>query len=173
MNVGRLAWRTPTGAMLWEIWGRHKMNFLWQSVALAACLFFVHCKKHGVSDILGAVLTLASLGCFLAAYLHLLTCFAYVEVDSVKVKVGYPGRLLLKPLCTFQLVMVPMFFGGLATTTTINIWVGFVLKPMGFLPVYDLSGSAPCCCPFFGGCRPLPGAFRWFGSGRWSWLRLR
>ena len=22
MNIGRLAWRTPTGAMLWEIWGR-------------------------------------------------------------------------------------------------------------------------------------------------------
>ena len=149
MNVGRLAWRTPTGAMLWEIWGRHKFYFLWQGVALVACLVFVRCKEHGASEIPGALLSLASLGCFGAAYLHLLTCFAYVEMDAVKVKVGYPARLLLKPLGTFQLAWVPMLFGGLATTAMLNIWLVFVMKPLGFLPAYDLFWISAVLLSFF------------------------
>lgn len=149
MNVGRLAWRRPTGALLWEIWGRHKLNFLWQGGALAACLFLVRCKAHGVSEIPGALLALASLGCFAAAYLHLLTCFAYAEVDTARVKVGYPGRLLLKPLGTFQLAMVPMLCGGLATTAILNVWLAFVLKPLGFLPAYDLFWVSAVLLSFF------------------------
>lgn len=149
MQVGRLAWRTPTGAMLWEIWARHKMNFLWQGVTLGAGLGFVQWKQHGVSEILATLLALASLAGFVGGYLHLLSCFAYVETDAAKVKVGYPGRLLSKPLRTFQLVMVPMLLGGLATTTMLDIWVAFVLKPLGFLPAYDLFWISTVLLSFF------------------------
>ncbi len=138
MNVGRLFWRTPTGAMLWEIWARNKTSYLWHGAALAAGLCFVQWKRHGVSEIPAAVLALMALAGFVAGYAQLLSCFAYVEVDSAKVKAGYPGHLLLKPLRTFHLVLAPMLVGGLATTMALDVWVAFVLKPLGFLPAYDL-----------------------------------
>jgi hypothetical protein len=58
----------------------------------------VQWKRLGVSEILAAVLALASLAGFISGYLQLLSCFAHVEVDSAKVKAGYPGRLLVKPV---------------------------------------------------------------------------
>ena len=149
MNVGRLAWRTPTGAMLWEIWARNKPSYLWHGVGLGAGLCFVRWKHHGVSEILAAVLALAALAGFVGGFLQLLSCFAHVEVDSAKVKVGYPDRLLLKPLHTFHLVMVPMLVGGLVTTTMLDIWVAFVLKPLGFLPAYDLLWISVVMLSFF------------------------
>jgi hypothetical protein len=135
--------------MLWEIWGRDKVRLIWQGVALGAGLCFVQWKRHGVSEIPAATLTLAALAGFVGCYLHLLTSFAYVEMDLGKVKVGYPGRLLLKPLRTFQLVVVPMLFGGLVTTAMLDIWVAFVLKPMGLLPVYDLFWISTVLLSFF------------------------
>ena len=149
MNVGRLAWRTPTGAMLWEIWARNKASYLWHGAALGAGLCFVQWKRQGVSEILAAVLALASLAGFISGYLQLLSCFAHVEVDSAKVKAGYPGHLLLKPLRTFHLVMVPMLVGGLVTTTMLDIWVAFVLKPLGLFPVYNLSWISIVALSFF------------------------
>lgn len=149
MNVGRLFWRTPTGAMLWEIWARNKVSCRWHGAALGAGLCFVQWKRHGVSEILAAVLALAALAGFISGYLQLVSCFAHVEVDAVKVKAGYPGRLLLKPLRTFHLVLVPMLVGGLVTTTMLDLWVAFVLKPLGLLPAYDLVWISTVLLSFF------------------------
>ena len=112
MNAGRLAWRTPTGAMLWEIWGRHKTSFLWQGVALASSAVLCHCKEHGASQELwepaghGFILLLR-VGVSPFAGL-----FRVTEPDAGPVQLGFPRRLLLKPLSTARLVLVPMFFGG-------------------------------------------------------------
>ena len=149
MNVGRLYWRTPTGAMLWEIWGRHRVSFLWHGVALGACLCFVQWKRQDVSEILAAMLALASVVGFVGGYLQLLSCFAYLEVDLAKVNTGYPSRLLLKPLRTFHLVMMPMLVGGLVTTTMLYIWGAFVLKPLGFLPAFGLFWISTVLLSFF------------------------
>jgi hypothetical protein len=75
MAVGRLFWRTPTGGILWEIWGRRKMNFGWHAAALLASLLCVRWMQQGVSEVTGAVLTMILLSCFLGSYLDLLTCF--------------------------------------------------------------------------------------------------
>ena len=138
MNVGRLAWRTPTGAMLWEIWGRHKVKLLWQGVALTASTFFVYWKEHGASVSFGEVLGIASFCCFLVAYLHLLVCFAYIETDVRKVQLGFPGRLLLKPVSTARLVLVPMVFGGAVIVTTFALWIGLVLPHLSAINVSNL-----------------------------------
>ena len=106
MNPGKLFWRTPTVAMLWEIWARNRVSYLWHSAALGAGLCFVQLKQGGVSEIPAALLALASLAGFAFGYLQLLSCFAYVEMDAAGVKAGYPSRLLLKPLRTFHLIMV-------------------------------------------------------------------
>ena len=95
MALGRLAWRTPTGAQLWEIWGRHKWSFALQAAAFPVCLGFVRCKAGLSSEIGGSILSLVAGGGFVMAYLHLLMCFSYVEADARAVMVSFPGRLFL------------------------------------------------------------------------------
>ncbi len=149
MNVGRLARRTPTGAILWEIWGRHKLNFLWQGVALAASVFCVHWKEHGApKEVLPLLVSVTSI-CFLGAYLHLLACFGYIEVDARRVQLGFPGRLLLKPVSTARLVMVPMFFGGLVIVTIFAIWTELVLRHLASIAASDLLWISTVLLSFF------------------------
>ena len=124
--------------MLWEIWGRHKVSFLWQGVALATSAFFVYWKEHGASQNFGEILGIASFCCFLVAYLHLLVCFAYIETDARKVRLGFPGRLLLKPVSTARLVLVPMVFGGAVIVTTFALWTGLVLPHLSAINVSNL-----------------------------------
>ena len=135
--------------MLWEIWARHRTNFLWHGAAFGAGLCFVQWKRHGASEIPAALLALASLAGFVGGYLQLLACFAYVETDAAKMKAGFPARLLLKPLRTFHLLMVPMLAGGLAISTAFYLWVKFVLKPLGFVPNYDLLWMTLVVLSFF------------------------
>jgi hypothetical protein len=149
MNAGRFFYRTPTGAMLWEIWARHRILFLWHGVALAAGLCFVQWKQHGASEIPAALMALAALAGFIGGYLQLVSSFAYVETDAAQMKAGFPARLLLKPLHTFHLVMVPMLGGGLATTTAFYLWMKFILKPLGFAPNYDLFWMTFVVLSFF------------------------
>ena len=120
-----------------------------QAAALAAGLFCVHCKQHGASEVLGAVLLLVSWCCFITAYLQLLMCCAYVELDAGKAKVGYPGRLLLKPVSTARLVLTPMVFGGVITSPILLVWSEFVLKPLGPFPPFDSVWALMMLLSFF------------------------
>ena len=138
MAVGRLAWHTPTGAQLWEIWGRHKWSLALQGLAFLACLGFVRWKAAFPSEISGAVLSLASYAGFVMAYLQLLMCFGYVEADARTVKVGFPGRLLLKPVSTARLVTVPMTCGGLITLVVFLAWANWILQPLGVFGGMDV-----------------------------------
>src|SRR5689334_9513178 len=103
--MARSIWQTPTGAMLWEIWARHKMVFFWQAVALLGCAIGLYWKSHTTSVVLSALVPMGSLISFAGAYLHLVVCFGYIEVDPQRVQVGYPPRLLLKPVSTGRLVL--------------------------------------------------------------------
>lgn len=138
MALGRLAWRTPTGAQLWEIWGRHQWSFALQGVAFLACLGFVRWKAASPSEIGGTILLLATFGGFVTAYLHLLMSFGYVEADARTVKVGFPGRLFLKPVSTARLVAVPMVCGGMVTLIVFLAWANWILRPLGVLAGFDL-----------------------------------
>ena len=131
MAVGRLFWQTPTGGILWEIWGRRKMNFARHGAALLASLLCIRWMQHGVSEVTGAVLTLVPLSCFLGSYLDLLTCFGYIEVNARTVQIGYPGRLLLKPVSTVRLALVPMFCGGAVVVAVFFLWSQLILRPLG------------------------------------------
>ena len=128
MSVGRLACRTPTSAILWEIWGRQKWMFPWHAVALALSVWLVQWKLRGAPEVLGPSLLMIPPICFLGAYLHLLTCFAYIEVDSKRVQLGFPARLLLKPVSTARLVLAPMLFGGGGVVVYFTIWTELVLQ---------------------------------------------
>jgi len=138
MPIGRLAWRTPTGAMVWEIWGRYKVSFLGQAMALAASAFLVYWKTHGASESFGDLLGVASFCCFLGAYLNLVVCFGHIELDARKVQLGFPGRLLLKPVGTARLVLVPMVFGGAVVAAIFALWTGLVLPHLSAINVSNL-----------------------------------
>jgi hypothetical protein len=85
MDVGRLAWRTPAGAMLWEIWGRHKWIFPYHGLALAASACLAYWKTHGAPDNAVGFVYLISSGCFCGSFIPLLACLGYIEVDAGRV----------------------------------------------------------------------------------------
>jgi len=105
-----------------------------------------------------AVLSMISLTCFFGSYLHLLTCFGYIEADPRKVQIGFPARLLLKPVSTVRLVLVPMFFGGAAVVTVLMLWNWFVLQRLGFL--------GPLAAPWIGSI--ALSFFWWMQALSWS-----
>lgn len=158
MAVGRLAWSTPTGAQLWEIWGRHKLHFAGHGIAFLASLLCARWIQHGVSDIPKAVLGLVLLSAFLGSYLDLLTCFGYIETDARRVQIGFPGRLLLKPVSTLRLALVPVLFGGAAVVAVLLLWNEFVLQPLGRAIPLD---------PLWLGALMLSG-FWWIQALAWS-----
>jgi hypothetical protein len=149
MNVGRLAWRTPTGAMLWEIWGRHKVKFLWDGAALAASCFFVLWRGHGVSQAVGEMLCCAAFFCFLGGYGQLLVCMGWFEVDDRSVQFSFPGRLLLKPVSTARLVLVPMLFGGAVIVTVFVLWAELVWRHVVGFSASDLLWTSAVLLSFF------------------------
>jgi hypothetical protein len=149
MDVGRLAWRTPTGAMLWEIWGRHKVKFLWDGAALAASWFFVLWKEHGVSPAVGEMLGTAAFFCFLGGYGQLLVCLGWFEVDDRSVQFSFPGWLLLKPVSTARLVLAPMFFGGAAIVTIFALWAELVWRHAVGFSTSDLLWTSAVLLSFF------------------------
>ena len=93
----------------------YKANFLWQAAALAAGFFFVGCNEHGASRDASANWAAAAFSCFLLAYLHLLVCCGYFEVDARTMQLSYPRRLLFKPVSTARLLLAPMLIGGAIT----------------------------------------------------------
>lgn len=149
MSAGRLAWRTPTGAMLWEIWGRHKWMFPWHGAALALSVWLVRWKEHGAPEVAGPSLIMIPPLCFLGAYLHLLTCFGYIEVDSKRVQLGFPARLLLKPVHTLRLVLAPMLLGGGAVVVYFTIWTKLVLQPRVGISATNLLWTNAVLLSFF------------------------
>ena len=149
MDVGRLAWRTPTGAMLWEIWGRHKVKFLWDGAALAASCFFVLWRGHGVSQAVGEMLGCAAFFFFLGGYGQLLVCLGWFEVDDRTVQFSFPGRLLLKPVGTARLVLVPMLFGGAVIVTISVLWAELAWRHVVGFSTSDLLWTSAVLLSFF------------------------
>jgi hypothetical protein len=131
MPVGSLAWRTPTGAMLWEFWGRHKILFISQGGALLlSCVLaqWVEAFSRNQRDIF--IPCAYQAGIF--ALLQTLTCFCYMEIDTRRQQGGIPGHLLLKPVSTIRLVAVPMFCGSAVVLAVFLAWVGLVWRHIGF-----------------------------------------
>jgi hypothetical protein len=145
--------------MLWEIWGRRKVNFAFDAAALLASLLCVHWMQHGLGDITRAVLILVLVSCFLGSHLDLLTCFGFIEINAQKVQSGYPGRLLLKPVSTLKLVLVPMLFGGAAVVAILLTWNELVLQPLKPAGAFDSLWLGAVVLSFFWWMQALAWSF--------------
>jgi hypothetical protein len=128
MTVRKLAWRSPAGAILWDLWVRHKWHFVGHVAALVLGVLCAWWLQQGVSPIGSAILMLIAICSFLASYLDLMSCFGFIETDFRKVQIGDPERLLLKPVSTSQLVLLPMMFGGAAIVGVLLLWDQLVLQ---------------------------------------------
>jgi hypothetical protein len=135
--------------MLWEIWGRHKWLFPWHAVALAASGCLVYWKEHGAPENSQGLVYLISSCCFLGSFIHLLACFGYIEVDARRVQLGFPERLLLKPVGTTRLVLAPMLFGGAIIVTVFAIWTELVLRHLIAIPASNLLWISTVLLSFF------------------------
>ena len=135
--------------MVWEIWGRHKVTFLWDGIALAASWLFLQWKEHGASPRLGEMLGFASLCCFLVAFGHLLVCFGHFEVDDGRVEIGFPARRLSKPVSTVRLVLVPMVFGAAVIVPIFAAWATLVWRRLIYFTASDLLWSSGVMLSFF------------------------
>lgn len=149
MAIGRLAWRTPTGALLWEIWGRRRWKFLWHVVALLAAIFCAQWKERGASEMTAMLLTIIALNLFMASFFALLAWFGYMEINVEKFQFGFPSRLMLKPVSTVRLTLTPMLFAGATITAQLLLWDFFVLTPIAHPPSADTLFLAALILSFF------------------------
>ena len=151
--------------MLWEIWARNKMNFLWQAIALAAGFCFVWCNENSLSPDATENWGTAAFSCFLLAYLHLLICCGYFEVDARTMQLSLPRQLLSKPVSTVRLAMMPMIFGGMITLSAFLIWTELVLRHWVSFSFSDLIWISAVLLSFFWWIQALAWGFP-FPKGR-------
>jgi hypothetical protein len=135
--------RTPSLALAWQLWGRHRHGL---AVALACWL---------LAALLAAVLPAASparhavglLGCALVwplTLLYLTALFAY-GFDGAPIEGGgscFPARAFTLPVRTRALVGWPMLHGTLAVALAWIGWAVFVFRPCDLDPDLPLWGPA-------------------------------
>ncbi|MCI0462629.1 MAG: hypothetical protein L0Z62_37240 [Gemmataceae bacterium] len=121
--------RSPTLALMWHFWYRHRLGlaivaaFLAGCVALAAAL---PAGSFGLSD--GLMLSML----FSFGLVYVAAVFAYGFDGPIETREsGYPARLFTLPVWTGALVGVPMLQGPLATSLLWVAWCQFVLRPVG------------------------------------------
>jgi hypothetical protein len=94
------------------------------------------------------------LGCaafffFLGGYGQLLVCLGWFEVDDRTVQFSFPGRLLLKPVSTARLVLVPMLFGGAVIVAIFALWAELVWRHVVGFSASDLLWTSTMLLSFF------------------------
>jgi hypothetical protein len=135
--------------MLWEIWGRHKWIFPCHGLALASSACLVCWKEHGAPENAVGFVCLISSGCFFGSFIPLLACLGYIEVDAGRVQLGFPGRLLLKPVSTTRLVLVPMLSGGAIMVAVFALWTQLVVRHLIAIPASNLLWIGTVLLSFF------------------------
>ena len=79
-------------------------------------------------EVAGQVAVAAVVLAFLCALMFAFHWFSYSEFSTRGGELGFPGRLLLKPLSTAQLAAVPMLLGGGTMVAVFLVWAELVLR---------------------------------------------
>ncbi len=122
--------RTPTGAVLWEIWTRNRWGFAAQAAGLLVSIALTRWARS-LPELAANFLIMMSIGCFAGALIQTLASFGYLEVDTRRVQSGLPTRLLLKPVTTARIVATPMLLAAAASTVVFLTWAELVLSHAG------------------------------------------
>lgn len=120
--------RSPIAALTWDVWVRHRTL-----IQLAAGITVFSCVFNSVlPDSVRESKPDAGLVNFhltAAVFLLLLAIFGYTEFNPQKGSSGFPHRLFVLPVTSFQLVAVPMILGVAAMEIVVLLWTLFVLTP--------------------------------------------
>ncbi len=95
------------------------------------------------------MLLIAAFFCFLGAYGQLLVCMGNFEVDDRTLQFSFPKRLLLKPVSTTRLVLVPMLIGGAVIVAILALWAELVGRQVAGFSTSDLLWAGAVLLSFF------------------------
>ncbi len=119
--------RAPLAALVWEIWRRRRVS----AYVVVACVAF----SALVNDLIlpHVVLTADDLGNFspffgilmVVSFLFVMGIFNYTE-NSSREWSGFPYRLFVLPIPTWQLVLLPMVLGVVAVEANYYAWIKLV-----------------------------------------------
>ena len=114
--------RSPTAALLWEIWWRHR----WTVAAIAALtgagrvVDVLQRRSGGADSEASALVTLLAM----VAFLLLFSVFNYTESPHGKGVGRFPQRLFTLPVTSLRLVTVPMLAGIASIELLYLLWLG-------------------------------------------------
>lgn len=154
---------TPTTAILWQFWRRHR----WGMIGVGAWLLtLVLTVQLGPAEHMGTVIPFVALTPFGLTYLYAIAIFAYGrEVDVVSGRSGFPARQFTLPVRTATLVLWPVVIGAVLVALLWVILVVLVLRPVGMaLPIW---GPAV----FWATVLVWVQAVMWWPVGR-GWIRI-
>lgn len=120
---------TPTLALLWQTWGRHR----WGLAATVAGLYGLIALHRSLPTNAWMADSQAALYCLPIGgiFLYLFYAFSYAETGQRGKGSGFPHWMLTLPVRTWLLVAPPML-SGMATVALAWIVAGhYILKPMG------------------------------------------
>ena len=135
--------------MLWEIWGRHKVKFLWDGAALAASWLFVLWKDHWASRHWGKCWAAPHSSAFWELLVNHWFASATSRLIPGQCSSAFPGRLLLKPASTARLILVPMLFGGAVIVTLFALWAELVWRHVVGFSASDLLWTSAVLLSLF------------------------
>ena len=103
--------RSPTAALLWAIWRRHRTS-VWVIIGFTVVSWLVHLSERA-SRLPGATPDPSPLVEMLAisSFLLLFGIFGYVETSEEKGIGQFPHRLFTLPVSSLRLVAVPVIAG--------------------------------------------------------------
>lgn len=119
---------SPIASLAWEIWhrGRRSARLVLGCVALCSLLNLVVVDRlHADQTGLEALQSLFGL-LMAVSFLLLMGIFNYTEYNSTKDWNGFPYRLFVLPVRTWQLVAMPILLAVLSVELTYTAWIKLV-----------------------------------------------
>src|SRR5262245_55522646 len=112
--------RSAVVALAWDIWLRKRTLIqLLAGIVLFGCLINSLLPDVRISK---PTIGLLNFHLMTAVVLLVLAIFSYTEFNPQKGSTGFPHRLFVLPVTTFQLVAVPMILGVAAIEAGILVW---------------------------------------------------
>jgi hypothetical protein len=121
--------RSPTQALVWEVWAGHRRNWLTiAAVFIAHSIFYRllagRIRESDALQSLSVIPAILTLGLMMAI-------FNFTESNPRKGYSGFPHRLFTMPVGAWFLVAVPMLCGLLSVVMLYLAWAELVFRPVG------------------------------------------
>lgn len=142
----------PIAALGWEIFGRNKSALL-MNAAIAAAL--------GVAINVGGLAGPMNVMILVSFSLLFSSAFAYVELNPRSPRGGFPRHILVLPLATWMLALVPIMGGAAFISAFVLLWLRFLTGVhLSFVEQLAVAGA-------------ITTLLCWMQAMSWELIRLR